>query len=511
MKILSADQIKTLDQETIRRQGITSLALMERAAQAVVARLKTQYAVWEGRFVVLCGAGNNGGDGLAIARMLYLEGHEVAVYVLKQARYSADNLANQKRWVEKGKDVHFFSPMDRIDLLPDDMVIDALFGVGLSRPLEQEWNAFFGLISDRVAEVVSIDVPSGLFCDRPNDEGTPVMRADVTYTFQAPKLSLLQPDNALYSGEIFCLDIGLDTEAMDMMDSPFYYTTLIDCQTFVPKVNRFAHKGTFGHVLVLGGSYGKIGAVVLCSKAALRAGCGLVSVYTPACGYSVVQSAFPEAMVLPCGDERVLSGFPTDLSAYQAFAVGPGLGTASSTTQGFREFIKGLRAGSLQEAERKRCVVLDADALNMLSADPSLLEHIPEKTILTPHPKELSRLIGHWTNDFEKLEKVRGFAQRLQAIVIVKGANTAVVFPNGEVHFNSTGNPGMATGGAGDVLTGIIASLAAQGFTPEHAAVLGVFLHGRAGDLAADALGTRGMIAGDIVAFLQPAWKEMQR
>lgn len=505
MKILSTFQIKALDQETIHRQQISSLELMERAAHTVFVELTGLHSSRSVHFDILCGAGNNGGDGLVLARMLYEAGYGVDVYLLKQETYSSDNAANQKYLEALGIKIQFFEPRDKIVFGQDTVVIDALFGIGLSHSLDKEWSILFKSITESSATVISIDVPSGLFADRSNGKDTPVVQADITYTFQAPKMALLQPENAKYSGNVICLDIGLDQGTIDEMSSHLYYTTLADCQKIIPKTNRFAHKGTFGHVLVIGGSYGKIGAVVISSKAALRTGCGLVSVHTPSCGYSVIQTAFVEAMVLPCKDEKLLTDFPDQANGYSAIAIGPGMGTDDVTVTGFGNFLRNFQ----KSEEGGKSLVIDADALNILSANPSLLDYLPKNSVLTPHPKELSRLIGSWEDDFEKLNKVKDFANQYQVIVVVKGANTVIVLPNGNIHFNSTGNPGMATGGSGDVLTGVIASLIAQGFSSEQAAILGVFLHGKAGDHAARSIHPKSMIASDIIAYISSSWKEI--
>lgn len=507
MKILSASQIRTLDQETIKRQRISSLELMERASHAVFVELTDLYSSMSVSFEILCGGGNNGGDGLAIARMLHRSGHDVRVYLLKQEKYSPDNIANQRRLMELNVEIYPLEFGAQVSLKENSVVIDALFGTGLSRPLGKEWQVLFDVVKESSATVISVDLPSGLFTDQPNDQQTPVIYADITFTFQVPKFSLLQPDNVPYFGEVKYLDIGLDQATIEEMESHLYFTTLSDCQKIVPNVNRFAHKGTFGHVLVIGGSYGKIGAVTLSSKSALRTGCGLVSVYAPSCGYSIIQTAFPEAMVLPSEDEKELLSFPDKIEHYSAVAIGPGLGTDPVTGEGFGTFLKSIHDG--RAGGKGTPLVIDADALNILSAEPSLLDSLPHKSILTPHPKELSRLIGSWEDDFDKLNKVKGFADRYGIIVVVKGANTAVVLPNGEIHFNSTGNPGMATGGTGDVLTGMIASLLAQGFSAEQSAMLGVFLHGKAGDHATKSTHPKSMIASDIIASISSAWKEV--
>ena len=512
MEILSASQLKQVDDHTVQVQGITFWQLMERASEALLRRLEEDFGQSSKRYVLFCGPGNNGGDGLALARMLAKQGHNIDVYLTESLSYSPDNLQNQKFLM----DAMCHNPGQSIHLLPlgqpmvidacgvETIVVDALFGYGLTRTLEHKWCPVIEWINRHTGPVISIDMPSGLFADRPSDPNAPIVSATKTYTFHAPKMGLLQPQNAHFMGEMVVLNIGLDTSILQSETLIYHYIQPEQVYALIPPINRFVHKGTFGHVLIAGGSHGKIGSVLLSSRAALRTGCGLVTVYVPACGYGIVQTAFPEAMVLTGGDENNwISELPPayTLATFKAIGLGMGMGATPATTRALRSFLR-----NLSQLARAPALVLDADALNILSEDPNILDWIPKGTILTPHPKELQRLIGPWGDDWQKLEKTQAFAREHQVITLIKGANTAVALPDGSIHFNSTGNWGMATGGSGDVLTGMIASLLAQGVTAEAAAITGVYLHGLTGDLTIQNMHPKSLIASDLIAHIGEAW-----
>lgn len=502
-KILSAEQIKWLDKQTISRQNIRSFELMERAAHCLFDKVTKTYPNQNYVFKFLCGPGNNGGDGLALARMLHKEKHVVKVLLLQSNRYSEDNLINQRLLNEQGVEITLFDLSERILFTSDDVVIDALFGIGLSKPLGEEWHMLIDNLSGTNIPVLAIDIPSGLFSDHHTDPGAPIVKATKTYTFHAPKLALLQPENEQFVGNFEILDIGLDKQLAKELDSDYYYIDDHIAKQFIGPMYKFSHKGTFGHMLFVGGSYGKIGAAILSGKAALRTGCGLISLYIPSCGYDASQSALPEAMLLPASDERILTTFPDDIAAYNVIAIGPGMGTEAETARGFKAFLN-----KFHEHDNIG-FVFDADALNILSTHPDFLILIPKGSVLTPHPKELTRLIGGWANDDEKLSKSRQFAEKWQVILVIKGANTALVFPDGTIHFNSTGNPGMATAGTGDVLTGMVASLIAQGHPAKDAARLAIYLHGSAADHAIVHIHPKSLIASDVVAHISHAWKAL--
>ncbi len=491
MHILTSLQLKEADALTLAVQQISSWQLMERAAGALFESLKADVDIYTSCFVILCGAGNNGGDGLALARMIHSAGGEVSVFLLEAPAYSADNRANREKLGDLP--VTLFTLHSRLHFPKECILIDALFGYGLNRPLSPEWNAIIAQVNASGQRVLAVDMPSGLLADAHTPPDAPVVKAAKVYTFHSPKKALLLPENAGRAEEFTVIPIGLE----DPRAGNEYYIIPDLCKPWITLPSRFSHKGTFGHALITGGSYGKIGAVILATRAALKTGCGLATAFVPRCGYIPLQTALPEAMVMTPPGEEFLDVFPEEPHRFSAIGIGVGMGTSAKTEAAFLRFLK---SGNLPP------LVLDADALNILSHNPDYLPDLPENTILTPHPKELERLLGAWNNDFEKLETVRRFCMERRVILIIKGANSAILFPDGRIAFNSTGNYGMAKGGSGDVLTGMITSLLAQGYTPEQSATMGVFLHGKAGDLARESRGARGMMPTDTMDAIPDAW-----
>lgn len=490
MKIFSSDQIRAWDAYTITHEPVTSLDLMERAAMALTDwLLRTGLARRDG--YILCGMGNNGGDGLVVARLLHQAGYPCRVWVVRHAeKASADFEANLARyrhladvtWIEEARDIP-----------ADTLVIDALLGSGLNRSVSGPLADVIRAVNASGATVVSVDIASGLFADKPNAAGDAIIEPHYTVGFQVPKPAFLQPGNARFVGKWQVLDIGLHHSYEKQTPTNWYFT---DSQAVPVLRNRavFANKGTYGHALLLAGSYGKIGAAVLASKACLRSGVGLLTVRVPECGYTVLQTAVPEAMCLADGHLHCVTETP-DLTPYSAIGVGPGLGEAPETARMLDELLSGLG---------NKPAVFDADALNLLAENPAWLKRLPPRSILTPHPKEFSRLLGRsWADDYEKLDLLRAFCREYGVVTVLKGQHTVVATPAGELHVNSTGNPGMATGGTGDVLTGILTALLAQGLPPADAAILGVYRHGEAGDRAAARKGEFALIAGDLPEFLR--------
>lgn len=492
MKILSAEQVKAADLFTIENEPISSIDLMERAAGQCVLWLRNKYPN-PIKYAIFCGHGNNGGDGLAIARQLHQLGEEVVIYLDKNRQdHSPDFAVNLKRATENGLQIENFPK----DIIPDAIVIDALFGLGLSRPIEGKIAEVIELVNKSPHEVVSIDLPSGLAADIPLDG--PVVNADFTLTFQQPKLNLLLPTYGKYTGEIHILDIGLHPNFISNVQSQHYYTNIQEAKKLYLKRSKFAHKGSFGHALIIAGSKGKMGAAVLCTKACLKSGAGLVSTHCPTEGLAILQTTVPEAMVLCNPGKEFIEPFEGLPSDYGAMAIGPGLGQADVTAAFLKTFVT-------KYADTP--IVIDADALNILSNNKDLIPLLRPSSILTPHPKEFERLVGPYSSENEKLDKLRNLAVSQKLIVVLKGAHTCIALPKGELHFNSTGNPGMATAGSGDVLTGIICGLLAQGYPAENAAIFGAYLHGSAGDLAAERHGMESMIASEIIEHLGKAYQ----
>lgn len=497
-KILSVSQIRELDAWTINHEPIAGIDLMERACKAFVSWFTPSFHT-SSRIAVICGTGNNGGDGAGIARLLEAWGYTPHVYIARGRKESPDFKINLGR-LPSSLPVSEITGTEGIEFDQFDVIIDALFGSGLTRPAEGVEEAIIGAINRSEALVIAVDIPSGLMADTPSSG--PVVQADHTVSFQLPKLSFMLPSSGPFVGEWHIVDIGLDKQFIrDAPCSHFYITRSFVASRIRPR-QKFAHKGSFGHALIVAGSYGKMGAAVLCARAALRTGAGLLSVYGPSSGNIILQTSVPEAMFLAdAGDQHLTTGLNDDLSRYSVIAAGPGLGTQTATIQVFKELLK----------SSDKPMVVDADALNMLALNPDLLELLPKRSILTPHPKEFERLAGSWQHDFERLEKQRKIAKDTGCVWVVKGAHTSIADPDGNIYFNATGNPGMATGGSGDVLTGITAALLSQGYTSLDAAIVGVYVHGLAGDLAYYERGSHALIASDIVEFIPAAFRKLYR
>lgn len=505
MKILNSAQVKELDAYTIKNEPILSINLMERAAGACSDWITDKFTGKPG-IKVFAGPGNNGGDGLAIARMLAKKDYTVDVF-MKSTQLSKDAQINYDRILQQGLiNVSILnSENDLPKINESDIIIDALFGSGLSRPVEGFYAKIINYINNSKARIVSIDIPSGFFSEdnsgfKKTSKGTykNVVQANYTLSLELPFLSFFFPDAQPHVGEWFCLPIGLSKDYLSALNSDNEYITRNMITKTVKKRNKFDHKGTYGHALLIAGSYGKMGAAILAAKACLRTGVGLLTTHFPVSGYDIMQTAVPEAMV--CIDEsgnRFCKSDEQDL--YQAIGIGPGIGQKQATLNSL--------IGVLNNA--KKPVVLDADALNLLSKNKDLYDLIPKDSILTPHPGEFKRLAGNSTSYFEQYQKQITLAKEQKLIVILKGAHTAIALANGKCYFNSTGNPGMATAGSGDVLTGILTSLLAQGYEPDKAAIFGVYLHGLAGNLAAKKTSMQSLIAGDIIDNLGKAFKQI--
>lgn len=491
MKIFNIEQIRAMDAYTIAHEPITSIDLMERASHAFVRWFCNQY-VNTRPIAVFCGKGNNGGDGLAIARILSGCGYSVEVFIVEYTLNTTDDFHHNLSRLGNHLTPHRIHSENALPYLGRQVVcIDALLGSGLSRPVDGLLGIVINYLNNLPNKLVAVDIASGLYTDQPNAPADIIIKPRYTITFQLPKLAFLLPQNAEYVGEWRVVDIGLSPRYITDTSTPYYFTDQFEAEKRIKPRQKFSHKGTYGHAVIIAGSYGKMGAAILSGKACLRSGVGLLTMHVPACGYEITQISVPEAMTTVDESVKYISKAP-DLASATAIGIGPGIGQDSATVKAMEKI--------LQQA--KVPVIIDADALNILSSNRHLLYKLPENTILTPHPKEFQRLVGETGNEFERLEKARGFSSKYKVIICLKGANTAVVLPNGEVHFNSTGNPGMATGGTGDVLTGIITSLLAQKYAPADAAILGVYQHGLAGDRAAEARGQTALIASDVVEHL---------
>ena len=505
MKILSPHQIKAVDAYTIENEPITSIDLMDRAAVASVYWINENFSTHR-KIVIFSGQGNNGGDGLAIAYFLQRMRYDVSVYMLTEDhQLSPDARDKYQRLTVCRPEV--LTETNMPELLPSTIVVDALFGIGLSRPLDGLAAKTVMHINNSNCTVVSVDMPSGLFCED-NRENDPekIIHARYTLTFQQPKLSLFFAENAGYTGQWETLNIGLSPDAIDIQDSKYFAIQKKDIAGYVPPRKKFSHKGDYGHACLIAGSRGKMGACVLAAKACLRTGVGLLTTHIPYGENVIMQTSVPEAMVSLDENFELLTGIP-DLSVYSAIGIGPGIGKEEKTQLALYQMLQKMNDRTGFFSGR---LVLDADALNILSENPDWLNLLPPNSILTPHPKEFDRMAGDSQNAYQRHLKQIEMANKYSVFIVLKGAHTSIATPNGNCYFNTTGNPGMATAGSGDVLSGIIVSLLAQRWAPHHAACAGVWLHGAAGDKAALKSGQQALIASDIIKNIGKAFKELK-
>lgn len=503
MKIFPVQQISEIDHYTIEKEPILSINLMERAALAFYNWFLKQFPSQEVHLLV--GPGNNGGDALAIARLLLLGGQNANIWLVNPfGRFSKDAEINLHRLKSINavciKTVEKAGELKNIDR--EAVIIDGLFGSGLNRPLDGLALEVVQQINQLPNTIVAIDIPSGLFGeDNSRNNLNGIIQADHTVSFQFPKLAFLLPENEKFVGKWEVVDIGLHPEKISATDTDWYYQQQDDIAKMLKHRSVFAHKGQFGHALLMAGSYGKMGAAVLASKGCLKSGVGLLTSHVPHVGYPILQTAVPEAMVTIDRSDYLVSEFP-DLSAYNAIGIGPGIGQKPNTQHALADLLSNIG---------KQSLVLDADALNILAENKELLKLLPPNTILTPHPGEFDRLAGASKNGYERLQKAIDLSKQYNIVVVLKGAHTIIVMPAGQCYFNSTGNSGMATAGSGDVLSGIILSLLAQKYTPVEAARIGVYIHGMAGDLVYSNESYEGVTAGCIIDALGSAFKQLRR
>lgn len=496
MLILPSNTIKDWDAYTIVNEPISSIKLMERAAIAAFNTINIHFPLSQ-KFVVFCGPGNNGGDGLAIARLLHQSGKKVRVYIVGDlAKTSAENSANQQLLP-----IPLNSILTKNNfplLMEDELIIDAIFGIGLNRPAEGLIAYCIEKINCSNCKIISIDCPSGLFTNELDQPANAVIiTATLTITFQVPKPAFMSGNGLLSTGKLVIIDIGLSPDFLSDKKSNEKYLQLEDIQQLYTPRKINAEKRDFGTILLIGGSYGMMGSIAMAAKAALRCGAGLVTILAPKCGHQTLQTILPEAMVLDTIDEKYLQQLP-DIKRFTTLAVGPGLGKNNATISLIDALLK-----------LNRPLVLDADALNVISANNWQLR-IPQGSIITPHRREFSRLFGETTTESQLLATQKNKAQELGIYIILKGTHTRIIFPNNQVYYNSTGNPGMAKGGSGDVLTGIITGLWSRFNDPEKAILMGVYLHGLAGDIAASKFHQEGMLATDIIDCLPKALKHVR-
>lgn len=490
MKILDADQIREWDNMTISKQGITSLDLMERAALSCKNYLLKKHL--KQNYIIFCGPGNNGGDGLALARLLYEEKINVQVITVWNdgTHFSTENISNQKRLPKKISVLKFDSNFSIPFHAAETIIIDAILGNGQNRPLDGIYKKAVEWINQTSIEVLSIDIPTGIYEVCHKKENTAI-EADKTLCFEIPKLSFFFPENDRYIGEWEILTIGSDPEFALQADGIFSYLTPEEIQHSKKKRRKYSHKGTFGSAYLFAGQVGMAGAAILASEACLRSGAGKLIIRTPKACLSILQSAIPEAICDPDPNEEVLSTFPSDLTQYQSVGIGPGIGRSPLT----KALIWKLLRNGVPN------LVLDADALNIISEE-GWQSQIPPGAVITPHVREFERLWGISENHFQRLMLARNKAIELKIVIVIKGAHTAIISPDGQVSFNTTGNPGLAKAGTGDVLTGMITGILAQGYQVTEGVKRAIFMHGLAADALTLERDEASILASDIVKYI---------
>jgi ADP-dependent NAD(P)H-hydrate dehydratase / NAD(P)H-hydrate epimerase len=509
MKILYSSQIKEADQYTIKNEPISSFDLMQRAAREASDWLLTEATVdiYEQKLTFFCGTGNNGGDGLLMAANLSYISH-IQVYIVKNTDKRTEDFElalEQLKNVSKAEHRKSISiaeinkEQDIPTISANDVCIDAIFGIGISKPITGLVAKVIETINHSSAQVIAIDMPSGLFAER-NDLAMQqhIIKATCTLTFEQPKISFFFEENQQFLGKVYTLPIGLHPDFLDKTEAHFFTIDRKTIDKIYRKRQKIGHKGTFGHALLMVGSYGKMGAAVLAAQGCMRSGAGLLTVHTPRCGYDILQMSIPEALVQADESQTKLTQLQ-EITDYKAIGVGCGIGTDEMTKKLFLQL--------LDKSEKP--LVIDADALNILAQHKSYLFNIPKNSILTPHPKEFERMFGETKNPFDRTILLQHIARKFKLCVILKGTHTIVALPDNTCWINTIGNSGMATAGSGDVLTGILTGLLAQGYEPAKACLLGVYLHSLAGDLAAEDLSKEAMLAGDIAKYIGKAFLKL--
>jgi NAD(P)H-hydrate epimerase len=502
IKIPGIPQLRALDAQTIELEDIASLDLMERAARAVTTVIAERWPATT-PIVIFAGPGNNGGDALAVARQLGSCGYQVEAYLFNTTGTLSNDCQENKKRLVTSPNVKFTEVKESFEpphLKPGALLIDGLFGTGLNKPLSGGFALLARFMNEAAADVIAIDVPSGVLCESlSSDAGGVIVQARLTLTFQFPKLPMLLAGTARYFGEVKVLDIGLARDAIARMECDSFVYRRDDVRSLLLPRDAFGHKGTFGHALIIAGRYGMAGAALFCGRGALRSGCGKITIHSPQMNNDILQATLPEAILSHDPADTVVTA-AVKADSYDAVAIGPGLGTDIATAKAFME----------QISKTRQPLVIDADGLNILSEHSGWLSQLPRNTILTPHVGEMQRLLHHRVDDVALLAATRTMAINYGLYIVLKGHHTVVCTPEGRLFFNTTGNSGMATAGSGDVLTGVIVSLLAQHYAPQEACLVGVHLHGLAGDIAAERLSEEGLVASDIVAALPAAFRQLR-
>lgn len=503
MKLLRTSDIKQVDKDTLNKQHIDEIQLIHRVAALISQEIISRWDI-DTPFIIFAGPGNNGADALATALILTQQGYNVKSYLFCPNKELSDGCVAMREELANEPLAEFYEILAEFKppvLTKRTVIIDGLFGSGLNKPVSGGFAGIIKYINSSPSFKLSIDIPSGLFGEN-NSQNDPnaIIEADLVLTMQLPKVCFMLDDSAPYVKEYKVLDISLDQESIDESDAPFHLVEHSDAKSLLKKRDRFTHKGTYGHGLLVAGKLGMMGAAQFAAKAAYKSGIGLLTIHAPRTANAILQTTVPEAIYSPDASQICFSEAPAT-DGYTNIAAGPGLGTSGETLAALSQLLQ----------RRHKPMVLDADALNLIGTNKNLLNQIPQGSILTPHPKEFDRIMGNSNTSYERLEKAIKLSKQFRLVVVLKGAYTATVLPNGEVYFNSTGNPGMATAGSGDVLTGVLLSLLSQGYNPAESAILGVYLHGLAGDLAANDLTVFGVTASDIIDYLPKAFAQLHK
>jgi hydroxyethylthiazole kinase-like uncharacterized protein yjeF len=498
MKLFTKLQIDTAEKLTFEEQSISGNDLMERAAEKLVEEITTNFRASKNIYI-FCGNGNNGGDGFATARLLHYGFFKVKVFRdFRNEKYSESAELNLKILNEiEGIEIFDFADIQKVKIDKNDVIVDALFGIGLNRKLEGKFQDLINILNEIKAVKLAVDIPSGLLSDEITPSDFTVFKADKTYSFQFWKKSFLYPETGRFCGEIKILNIGISTNWIEreLTQNFIIDDTLI--KSIYKKREDFSNKGDFGNSVIIAGSYGKIGAAVLATKAALRSGSGLTFTISPECGYLVLQNCAPEAMFIKGGENFIKQ---INLPKNAVCGIGPGLGTEKETELCVLSFLK----------NQIKPLVIDADALNIISKNKLALKLIPENSIITPHPKEFERLFGKTENSFARTKLGLKMATEFKIIIVLKDHHTQIITPTQEVFYNITGNSGMAKGGSGDALTGILTALLSQNYDPKNAAIFSVWLHGKSGDLASEDKSKEAMLPTDLINNIGEVFKCLQ-
>lgn len=471
LKLLTAAQAKEVDAYTILKEPILAVDLMERASKAFVSFFINHFPDRNLTIAVYAGTGNNGGDGLAIARMLHQHGYRsLSVKIARFSRHISNEFEhNRQLLLHNGVKVVEIIASSNFPEEQAAILIDALLGSGLNKPLSAEFARLVAYLNDLKKTIVAVDVPAGFFTEGILDQEALVLKANLVITFQFPAINFLLPESASYMDSWEVVPIGLNEPFLRSLDSPYFWIEEMDIRQMIKRRLPFQHKGSFGHVLVIAGQERTMGAALLTAAASTYAGSGLTTACIPEKGTTALHTYMPEIMLI----QRTANVVPEiDWQKYQVIAIGPGLGIGPDAEALLSEVLH----------QFKQPLVLDADALNVLAVKPELWELLPINSVITPHVKEFDRLFGTHASWWSRLETIRHKALEKRIFIILKNRYSILATPEGHIYFNPTGNPAMATGGMGDVLTGIIASFLAQGYPSKEACHLALFVHGKAGD-----------------------------